>query len=329
MRKVKVAAIQPGQAAMPESCNWQSSAYRNNPMEILGNYLAKQMDVTFKLLEQAGREGCDIATSCEDSAGVGFYMADVSERNLFTELVARSAPMLEARFSDIADRFSMYVVGCYYKQIQNTNCNIATIFDRNGNPVGRYQKTHLPPDETWQSAAGGEIAAFDLDFGRIGLAICYDMMFPEMVQVLALKGAEVIFHPTFGYGWYDGIGEATLRTRANDNSVHIVTAKNARFNGAGKSSVIDFWGHVLAEAGFDENVIVTRDIDLDKKKTQPEWHNPTRMSGISDVGVRMSRERRPELYGIICEPLKNRFAAPPIEEQKAIMEQIKDGRCRW
>lgn len=329
MRKVKAAAIQPGQVILPESCNWQLPAYRCNPVKILENYLAKRMDITCDLLEQAGREGSDIVTTCEDSAGVGQYMSDVSEQNCFTELVEASAPIFEARVSDIAARFSMYVAACYFKRIQGRNCNIASVFDRKGNPAGLYHKTHLPPDETWQSAAGGEIVPFDLDFGRIGLCICYDMMFPETIRCLALQGAEVIFHPTFGYGWYDGIGEATLRTRANDNSVFIVTSKNARFNGAGKSSVIDSWGHVLADAGFEENVIVTCEIDLDKKKTQPEWYNPSQMSGLADVGIRMSRERRPELYGILCEPLEHRFKSPAATEQQAIMERIKDGRCRW
>lgn len=341
MRNVKVAAIQPGSLPMPDACNWQHHGYCGDAERLIGEYLSGKMAVTFDLLEQAGREGCDIVTSCEDSGGVGFYMADVSAsagaenqdaffaESMFTELVERTAPLLEVRFSEIAARYGMYVIGCYFKRIEGRNCNIATIFDRTGRSVGQYHKTHLPPDETWQSVPGDAIETFDLDFGRIGLCICYDMMFPEPVHILSLKGAEIIFHPTFGYGWYDGIGEATLRTRANDGSLYIVTSKNAVFNSAGKSGIVDPWGHVVAQAGFEENVVVTKVIDLDRKKTQPDWHNPTRMSGTADVHLRMSRERRPELYTELCEPVPEPFQAPGHERQLEIRQEIMDGRCRW
>ena len=341
MRNIKVAAIQPGSVSMPDSCNWQLPDYSNNAERIIEEYLSRRMAVTFDLLEQAGREGCDIVTSCEDSAGAGAYMAEVSippamaaqdestMSSMFTDLVARTAPMLEARFSEIAARYAMYVVGCYFKRIEGHNCNIAAIFDRAGRNIGHYHKTHLPPDETWQSVPGDTIEPFDLDFGRVGLSICYDMMFPEQVHVLSLKGAEIVFHPTFGYGWYDGIGEATLRTRANDGGLYIVTSKNASFNAAGKSGIVDPWGHIVAQAGFEENVVVTKVIDLDRKKLQPDWHNPTQMSGTADVRRRMSRERHPELYSVLCAPVPDPFSAPEPLRQMEIRQEIMNGRCRW
>lgn len=341
MRNVKVAAIQPGSVPMPDACNWQLSGYCGSAERIVDEYLSRRMAVTFDLLEQAGREGCDIVTTCEDSGGVGAYMADVSvppeagdqhengKRSMFSELVKRTVPLLEARFSEIAARYGMYVVGCHFKRIGDHNGNIAAVFDRKGRNIGHYHKTHLPPDETWQSVPGDTIEPFDLDFGRIGISICYDMMFPEQVHVLSLKGAEIIFHPTFGYGWYDGIGEATLRTRANDGSLYIVTSKNAVFNGAGKSGIVDPWGHIVAQAGFEENTIVTKVIDLDRKKTQPDWHNPTRMSGTADVRLRMSRERHPALYTTLCEPVSEPFRAPDPARQLEIRQEILDGRCRW
>jgi len=329
MRKVKVGAIQPGSIDVPEACNWRANNYHANTDIILREYIMKALDNTCALIEKAGIAGCDIVTSCEDSCGVGFYMADIGENNIFSELVSKSSVMFENRMSELAEKYHMYIVGCYYRQIDGNNCNVASIFDRKGHIIGHYQKTHLPPDETWQSVAGNDISVFDLDFGKIGISICYDMMFPEQVRVLALKGAEVIFHPTFGYGWYDGIGQATLKTRANDNSVYIVTAKNAVFNGAGKSSVIDFWGHTFVEAGFDNDVIVVAEIDLDHKKTQPIWYNPTQMSRISDVGERMAGERRYELYKALCEPVPNKFQPLSPEEKMAVREKILNGTCRW
>jgi predicted amidohydrolase len=154
------------------------------------------------------------------------------------------------------------------------------------------------------------------------------MMFPEAAAVLARKGAEIILHPTAGYGWYDAIGEATLRTRANDNSLYILTAKNYAYNCAGKSSVIDPWGHVLADAGFRRNAVITREIDLDEGKTQPEWFYPSQMSGFSDVRERNRFERRPSLYGALVEPA-DRFRVPDEARRTVLRERIKKGECRW
>jgi predicted amidohydrolase len=172
------------------------------------------------------------------------------------------------------------------------------------------------------------LGSFETDFGRIGICICYDMMFSECAEALALSGAEIIFHPTAGYGWYDGIGEATLRTRANDNSVYIVTAKNWVHNGAGKSSVIDYWGYVLSDAGFHRNAIVTCEIDLDEKKTQPDWYYPVQTSGVADVRERSRGERRPELYGALLE-VHPGLEKPDAEKQAEIIKKMKSGECRW
>jgi predicted amidohydrolase len=329
MRKIKAGAIQPRYLSIPDLYDCMSDNYRNSPEEVVENYILKQLEVTVELLEKAGQEGCDIATTCEDISGTSCYGMDITEKNIFPKLLELSVPLVEAKLSDLSRKYAMYIIGCYNKRIDGKCYNIASIFDRKGEICGEYRKTHLPPNEMWQVVEGDEINVFETDFGKIGICICYDMMFPEFVQVQSLKGAEIIFHPTAGYGWYDSIGEATLRTRANDNSVYIVTAKNYIFNGAGKSSVIDFWGQTLADAGFYENVLVTHDIDLDFPKTQPDWFYPVQTSGLAEVGIRKLMERRPELYGDICRKLHERLTVPDPGKQKELLEKIKTGQCRW
>lgn len=329
MRKVKLAAIQPGYIGIPDKYYCLSENYINNPEEILENYIKEQMKVSLNLLEKAGEEGCDIVTTSEDVTGIGHYIVDITDKNIFPELVALACPVIEARLSEISAKYSMYIIGCYFKYIGDRIYNTAVIYDREGKICGQYCKVQLPPDEKWQVSEGNSLDVFELDFGKIGICICYDMMFQECARVLALKGAEIIFHPTAGYGWYDEIGEATLKTRANDNSVYIVTAKNYVFNHAGKSSIIDYWGQVLVDAGFYSDVIVFKEIDLDEKKLQPEWYNPTNMSGIAEVRKRHLMERRPELYTTICSPIKEKFTMPEKEQQLLIIEKIKAGKCRW
>lgn len=329
MRKVKAAAIQPGLIDIPERCSIFSGTYNNDPDAIIENYVRKQLAVTTRLLEKAGREGCDIAVSCEEAGGLSGYAMDVTEKNIFPELVGLSQPIMEGAFSELAGKYSMYIIGCYLARRNGKIFNIASIFDRKGRIVGEYRKTHLPANEKWQCTPGDSLDVFDLDFGRIGICICYDMMFPETVQVLSLKGAEIVFHPTFGYNWYDAIGEATLKARANDNGVYIITSKNYVYNGAGKSSIIDFWGQVLADAGFGEDAIVTGEIDLDFRKRQPEWYFNTQTTGIDEVSVRLRKERRPELYSIISEAAGDGVRIPGYKGKLELLAKIKSGKCRW
>jgi len=315
MRKIKVAAIQP---LMPHV----------RPGEDLHAYIRGQFATTVNLLEQAGREGCDIVTTCEDVAHVSNFGVDI-DSDLFEKLVDISVPIVEAELGAIANKYNMYIVGAYITKREGRIYNIASIFDRQGNIVGEYRKTHLPVGETWQTLPGEDINVFELDFGTIGVSICYDMSFPEMVQTLALKGAEVVFHPTFGYSLYDAIGEAILKVRAFDSNVYMVTAKSAIYNGAGKSSIIDCWGQVLADAGFAENVIVTREIDLDKKKQQPEWFFNGALTAETEAGTRIKKERRPELYGEICNANIERVRIPDASEKMRLLADIRAGRIRW
>jgi predicted amidohydrolase len=332
MRKIKAAAIQPGLMYVPHEYYPASDTYKNDPDAIIENYVKKQLETTFRLLEKAGSEHCGIVTTCEDAAVLADFAMDISEKSVFTKLVETAQQLAEAQFSAISKKYSMYVIGCSLTKQNGKIYNSATIFDRKGNIAGRYNKTHLPPNEKWQCEGGDSFDVFDLDFGKIGICICYDMMFPEPVQILALKGAEIIFHPTFGYGWYDSIGEAALRTRANDNGVYIVTSKNYVYNAAGKSSVIDYWGQVLADAGFAKDVILTGEIDLDIKKKQPDWFFNTRMSGIAEVTERMRMERRPELYLAEYKAINEKskkLKIPDREEKLKILEEIRKGECRW
>jgi omega-amidase len=329
MRNVRVAAIQPDYISIPEEYYCLSENYRGNCEEIMSNYVIPQLNVTFNLLHEAGQKGCDIVTTSESISGIGGYIIDEAEESVFPELVRLSQEVVEKELSSISRRYNMYIIGCYFKSIEDKIYNVASIFNRKGSIVGCYKKVQLPSDEKYQCVEGDSIDVFNLDFGRIGISICYDMMFPEVVQVQALKGAEIIFHPTLGYGWYDSIGEATLRTRANDNSVYIVTSKNYGYHRAGKSSIINYWGEVLVDAGFAENAVIYKDINLDIEKTQPDWYFPTHSSGVKQVKQRILCERKPELYQIIAEPQEKKYEIPDLEKKEEFIDNIKSGSCHW
>jgi predicted amidohydrolase len=324
MREVKLGALQPDYLYPAPAYDCMSDCYSGDVAAIVENFVKARLQTTLDLLEQAGREGCDAVTTCEDICGTGLYCVDTLHEAVFPALLNRTAPMAEEVLSGLARRHSMYIVGCYNKRVGGRNYNVASIFDRQGRIVGEYRKTHLPAFEKWMITPGDALDVFDLDFGRVGIAICYDMVFPETVEILALKGAEVVFHPTAGYN-----GEHTLRARANDNSVAVITAKNYVYDAPGKSSVIDSRGQVLADAGFYRNAVVSSTIDLNDRKAQPEWHYETHTSGIADIRERRLRERRPELYGALAQGLHPRLETPDTAGRREIIQKIKAGTCRW
>jgi Predicted amidohydrolase len=326
MRKIKLAAIQPGAVKTPPELNCLNDAFCSDVEKIMKGHVLPHLNLTCEMIENCGREGCDLCLTSEDACQISAYL--VADSALFAALAEASACIAEERFAALAKKYGMHVAACYFKRIDGRNYNVTSIFARDGAIVFEYRKTHLPPNEMWQTEAGNEINVAALDFGKVGIAICYDMMFPEMTGVLRERGAELVLHPTGGYGWYDSIGEATLRTRANDNSVYILTAKNYCFNGAGHSSLIDPWGQIMADAGFYENVIVSCTIDLDKEKTQPDWYYPTQMSGMAQVNKRARLERRPELYAPLCAP-NEKMPVPDEKRRAELVEKIKTGECRW
>ncbi|MCL2813498.1 MAG: carbon-nitrogen hydrolase family protein [Oscillospiraceae bacterium] len=135
-----------------------------------------------------------------------------------------------------------------------TTYNTCVIFDRAGKYVGAYRKIHLYWPETMFNGTtpGDDSPVFDLDFGRVGVMICYDSWYGECARLLALKGAEIILFPAAGYE------EKVLPARAVDNNVYIVCAQ---LNSS--SYILDTRGECLAKIDQSEKFgVETVEIDL-------------------------------------------------------------------
>ena len=326
MREITLAAAQAGDVKSKKQFNCLSDNFDASVNEIMAAHVLPRLDYHAGLLSRCGGASPTLALTTEDICGTSAFL--LADSSLFDELAERSGQAAEERFSQLAVKTGMYIAPCYVKRAGGRNYNVVSIFGPCGQILGEYRKTHIPPNEMWHVADGEQLNVIELEFGKVGVLICYDIMFPEAASMLALQGAEIILHPTAGYGWYDAIGEATLRTRANDNSVYILTAKNYQYNAAGKSSIIDPWGHVLADAGFYRDAIVSKTVDLDIPKTQAEWHYPSRMSGTADIRVRYPQERRPELYGRLSVPAP-RLRVPDEAEREELRELVRAGECHW
>ena len=120
-----------------------------------------------------------------------------------------------------------------------------------------------PADEIVLSeTAGGQ---------KLGLTICYDLRFPELYRILALRGARVVTVPAnFTRVTGEAHWEVLLRARAIENQVFVIAPGQGRGPGAegdsyGNSMIVDPWGEVLARAGGEGEDFVAADLDLGRQ----------------------------------------------------------------
>jgi predicted amidohydrolase len=118
-----------------------------------------------------------------------------------------------------ARQWQMYVSGSFYEQRGDLVYNTAPLFGRDGSLLGAYRKMQLyDPEEDQGVTPGTELPVFRTDFGSVGIAICYDSWFPEIMRLLAYKGAELVLLPNAGY--FTGL----MPARAADNGVWIAVS---------------------------------------------------------------------------------------------------------
>ncbi|WP_414468771.1 carbon-nitrogen hydrolase family protein [Methanobacterium sp. ACI-7] len=155
--------------------------------------------------------------------------------------------------------------------------NSCFIFDDDGEIIGNYRKMHLFDIDTEEIRfkesdvlnAGNSIEVFDTKFARIGVAICYDMRFPELIRIMTLKKSDLIIIPgAFNMITGPAHWELLIRSRAVDNQLFVAAASPARnenlsYVAYGNSMIVDPWGNICSRAGEKEEIIYAY-INLDK-----------------------------------------------------------------
>ncbi|MDQ6882992.1 MAG: carbon-nitrogen hydrolase family protein [Candidatus Dormibacteraeota bacterium] len=163
----------------------------------------------------------------------------------------------------------------------------AALIERDGSLLDVYRKTHLFGREAELFAAGERLSAIDTSLGRIGVAICYDLEFPETARLLALDGARILVTLTASTDPYAPYQAVYTRARAMENSIYVATANTVgELDGRhffGESSIVDPTGGVIAMAGRQDKVLIG-EVDLTAPHPAAE-------------ALRYLQNRRPELYG--------------------------------
>ncbi len=142
--------------------------------------------------------------------------------------------------------------------------NTAVFIDRVGDVAGIYRKVHLFDAFGYRESdifeAGDEAVVVDADVGKVGIAICFDIRFPEFIRTLVLQGAEIIAVPA---AWFRGPFKEEqwfmlLRTRAHENTVFVVAVDNAGDQFCARSTVVHPLGYTLLDAGVGEKLMRIR-----------------------------------------------------------------------
>ncbi len=164
--------------------------------------------------------------------------------------------------STLAKKFSVNIIGGSTLVNDGGNLfNRCHVANRRGEIVAAYDKAHLFSfaGEEKVFTAGDKLSTVELDGVTCGLAICYDLRFPEFVRKLAVNGAEILFVPA---AW--SLKRLTPRriltkARAIENQMFVAFA-----NSAGFSEVIDPLGEVTAEVDTGEQIL-SAEINLSQR----------------------------------------------------------------
>lgn len=140
--------------------------------------------------------------------------------------------------------------------------NTVAAVGADGHPKGFYRKVHLfGPDENRIFRPGSELALIDLPIGRAGLAICYDIEFPEVARAFAEAGAELILVPSANMLPYWAVPTTLIRARSLENGIAIAYANLAGVEDdlefTGLSAIVGPDGQDLARAGPSNEALLT------------------------------------------------------------------------
>jgi predicted amidohydrolase len=217
------------------------------------------------MIEMAAIEGAEMVVLPEmfncpyDTSKFRFY-AESSE----------NSPTLKAVSNAAKENGVFLISGSIPELLEDKVYNSSFIYDNNGNLLDVHRKMHLfdidiPGEivfkESETISAGNSVTVVDTALMKIGVAICYDIRFPELFRLMALDGAGLIvipgaFNPTTGPAHW----ETTIRARAIDNQVYMAAAspamnKELSYHAYGHSMIVDPWGKVIAWAGEGEAII--------------------------------------------------------------------------
>lgn len=239
--------------------------------------VSENLKTAEKFIKEAAKNRANIVVLPEMFAIIGSSPNDkVLEKEKFGD------GKIQRFLSEQAKQNKIWIVGGTIP-IQSTNPNkvraASLVYNDLGHCVARYDKIHLfdvtlSENEVYKESdtteAGDDIIVVDTPFGKLGLAVCYDLRFPELFRRLLNKGAEIIALPSaFTVTTGKAHWEILTRSRAIENFCYIIGACQGGTHSDGKktyghSIIVEPWGSVAASKEDIESGIIYAAINLDK-----------------------------------------------------------------
>jgi len=239
-----------------------------------GHDIDANLEAAGRFLADAARLGAVLAALPENFAFMG---KDAGDKRAVAE--PDGAGRIQNFLADTARRLKIWVVGGTVPLRQDKDGRVSAsslVYDSNGQRVARYDKMHLfdvdvpgsteSHRESAHTVAGQEARVIDTPVGKLGLAVCYDMRFPELFRVMSRQGAEMFVVPSaFTVPTGRAHWESLLRARAIENLAGLIAPAQWGVHPSGRetfgdSMIIDHWGKVLARMPGGTGCVVA-DID--------------------------------------------------------------------
>ena len=250
-------------------------------------------------IDRAGKDHADLVVFPE------YVLGHTAVPGPVTDKIAKAA----------ASNHIYVIVGVWEDRPDGSYSDVALVLDRDGTIFGRYLKTHAavdnyegdppwskPPggkdrqwflknDPEWRMKKGVNFPVFPLDFGKVGIEICYDGWFPETARALSLNGAELIV-------WINGrpgsVEDYIVKSVVFQSHVAMATTNQAYGGGAMIANIHGWSPEILARAPDRQEAYIVATVDLAEVRRQ---------RALS----RDFQQRRPEIYQPLTEPIKPKY----------------------
>ena len=257
-----------------------------------------------RLVRQAAGQGAQIVLVPELFEGPYFCIDMLPEHFARAHPIDRH-PTVE-HFQRLAAELEVVLPISIYERANNATYNTVVMIDADGSQMGTYRKSHIPDgigytEKFYFNPGDTGFKVWPTRHGVVGVAICWDQWFPEAARAMALQGAELLFYPS-AIGseppdpTWDSSGhwQRVMQGHAGANLMPLVAVNRVgREVGRGSEREITFYGSSfiadatgakVAEAGRDEETVITATFDLEEIRTlRHSWG--------------LFRDRRPDLYG--------------------------------
>ncbi len=250
---------------------------------------SKNTDKACKMMDLAVKQGAKVVCFQELFNVPWFPRSRNDEAFRLAEEV--KGPTVE-RMRSKASESACVVILPFFEREDGAYYNSCTVIDGDGAIAGIYRKVHLPDIPFWEekfyfSPGRGGFPVFQTSYGRVGIQISWDNLFPEVSRILALKGADILFAPTACAFKSQHIWQTAITANAIANGLFAM-----RVNRAGSEEKLDFYGMSFGASPEGEliggptgtgDAILLADVSVEAlAEMRREWP--------------IMKERRPDLY---------------------------------